>query len=99
MNTGSGTALHNVLVRAGLDANERLQLHALRRDDVVDVAQHRRMAVRRIGQLVQREVRRPQLVVDAEIDDLARIVLAAGVQLVDRARIGAGAEVAGRAGD
>ena len=53
------------------------------------------MPVGWIGELVERKVRRLQLMVRAaKIDRPVRVVGTARIQLVDRARIGTGAEVA-----
>ncbi len=89
----------DIAIRARYDADKPAQLDAGRGDDVIDVAQDGRAAIGRVGEPSQREVRGAQLPVDAEIDHLARVVLSARIELVDRARIGACPEVAGRARD
>ena len=92
-----GDGHRDVLDRPAFRAHELSQVHALRRDDIIDVAEHRRVTVGGIGHLVQRKVRRPQLMVRAQIDRRIGIVCAAGIHLVDRTRIGAGAEMTRRA--
>ena len=88
----------DVLVRARHRSHEPAQLHALRGDDVVIVAKNLRVARGRIRQLVQREVRGAQPVVDPHVDGQVGIVGSARIGLVDGTRIGAGAEVARTAG-
>jgi hypothetical protein len=91
---------HDGLVpdRAGLHADELPEMDPLGRHDVVDVPEHGRVPIGGIGELVRWKVRRGQLVVRAaQIDRRVGIVCPARVQLVDRAGIGARAEVTGRA--
>ena len=99
LNTGSGTTTVSSRIAPAFRTHELPQVHALGGDDVVEASQHRRGPVGGIGQHVQREVRRLQLMVrTAQIDRRVGVVLAAGVHLVDGTRIGAAAEVARRAG-
>ena len=91
------TAAH-LLGAAGHDVHELRPEHPLGGHDVVAVEEHGREAARRVGEPVERKVARDERMVRGRDLERRRRVRGPGVQLVLRAVVRTGVEMAARAG-